>query len=94
MANLDVSEQKCKKLNELEDEAIDMLLSALKGNREVDEEVKLAMKALNVVSKNRQTLSHRQALEFAIARVTMTDAELKKYAEVTSPEVKKLLKSA
>jgi hypothetical protein len=89
-----MSEQKCNKMSELEDTAIDMLLSALKGNRDVDEEVKVAMKALNVVAKNRMTLSHRRGLDFAMARITMTDDELKKYAQVTTPEIKKLLKAS
>ncbi len=94
MTNLEMSEQKCKKMSELEDTAIDMLLSALKGNRDVDEEVKIAMKALNMVAKNRMTLSHRRGLDFAMARITMTDDELKKYAQVTAPEIKKLLKAS
>ena len=94
MTNLDMTEQKCNKMSELEDTAIDMLLSALKGDRDVDDEVKVAMKALNVVAKNRMTLSHRRGLDFAMARITMTDDELKKYAQVTAPEIKKLLKAS
>lgn len=94
MTNLDMTENKCEKMSELEDTAIDILLSALKGSRDVDEETKVAMKALNVVAKNRMTLSHRRGLDFAMARITMTEGELKRYAQVTSPEIKKLLKAS
>lgn len=89
--SLQISKEKTEKMQNLEDAAIDVLNNVLKGEREVDEQAKVAMKTLAVVAKNWQTLTHKTAIEFTMASSIGTEAELKKYVAVTNPQVKKAL---
>lgn len=91
MSNLDVTEMKAGKLNKLEDSAIQILQGFVDGNRDCDEVVKGSLKIMNVVAKNRQTVTHRTAIEFGMATSIATEEQLRKYIEVTNPQVKKAL---
>lgn len=92
--NLSMTEEKCERLSELEDKAIEIVLGALDGNEELGDRTKLAMQAINTVAKNRQTLSHRRAVEVGVARMAFSDDELKSYLKATAPEIKKLTSAA
>jgi len=92
MSTLDVSESKAKKLDDMEHSALDILNSFFAGKRAFGDEVKLAMQSLNVVAKNRQTLTAREGLRFnMITAITDDPKALKKYVNATSPEIGKLL---
>ena len=89
MANLAMTEKKAAKLNEVEDLALGILSDALKGVMDADDEqVKVATKTLSVVAKNRQTLTHREAINFSMASTISTEAELKKYVSATNPGIR------
>lgn len=92
MITLQITDAKAKKLDEVEDLALEEIRSALKGETAADDEVvKVAVKTLSMVAKNRQTSSHRAAIEFGMATSIATDEQLKKYIEVTNPQVQKAL---
>lgn len=92
MKNLDVSEAKAKKLDEMENKALDILNSFFQGNWDFSDKVKLAMQGLSVVAKNRQTLTAREGLRFnMVSTITDDPKALKKYIRATSPEIGKLL---
>lgn len=92
MSTLQISEAKAKKLDEIEDLALDTIREALKGEIAADaEEVKIAVKIASIVAKNRQTSTHRSAIEFGMATGIATPEELKKYIEITNPQVTKAL---
>jgi len=90
MTNLEMADEKCKMLSELEDKAIEVVLAVLNGDKDVDDRAKLAMNSINAVGKNRQTLSHRCAVEVGIARMAFAEDELKAYLQATAPEIKRL----
>jgi len=90
MTNLEMTDEKCKMLSELEDKAIEVVLAVLSGDKDVDDRAKLAMNSINAVGKNRQTLSHRRAVEVGIARMAFAEDELKAYLQATAPEIKRL----
>lgn len=92
MISLQITEAKAKKLNEVEDLALDTLRSALKGEIASDAaEVKVASTTLSVVAKNRQTTTHSRAIEFGMATSIATPEQLEKYIEATNPQVQKAL---
>ena len=92
MSTLDVSEAKAKKLDDMEHSALDILNSFFAGKLAFGDEVKLAMQSLNVVAKNRQTLTAREGMRFSmVSAITNDPKALKKYVKATSPEIGKLL---
>lgn len=92
--NLGMTQGKCQKLSELEDKAVEIVLGALNGKEELGDKTKLAMNVVNAVAKNRQTLSHRRAVEVGVARMAFSDDDLQKYLKATAPEIKKLTSAA
>jgi len=95
MNALQMTDAKEKRMDEVEDLALDTIKDALKETIPADaEQVKVAVKTVSMVAKNRQTLSHRQAFGLAAASAIATPEELKRYITVTHPQIKKaLLKS-
>lgn len=91
MRALDVTEKKAKSFDEMENKAITVIEKVLSEGRDVDDLTKVALQSLNIVAKNRQTLTNRQAIGWSIAHTIATPEELKKYIEVTNPELSKLL---
>ena len=92
MISLQMTEAKARKLAEVEDLALDVIKGALNETfASDDEKVKVAVKTMSVVAKNRQTLTHRVAIDFGMAILIATDKEMKKYIETTSPHIKKAL---
>jgi len=91
MNALDMTSQKTDKLNTVEDLALDTLTDILKNDREVDDKAKIAMKALNMVAKNRQTMTAREGIRFSMAQSIAKDGQLAKYISTTQPSVKKAL---
>lgn len=86
-----MTSQKTDKLNTVEDLALDTLTDILKNDREVDDKAKIAMKALNMVAKNRQTMTAREGIRFSMAQSIAKDGQLAKYISTTQPSVKKAL---
>ena len=87
-----MTDAKAKKLEEVEDLALDTIKDALDETIAADDEkVKVAVKTMSVVAKNRQTSTHRVGIDFGMATSIATDKELKKYIETTSPHIKKAL---
>ena len=92
MITLQLTVDKAQKLGEAEDLSLDIIKKTLKGeiNAENDE-VKVAVKMLGIVAKNRQTMTNRSAIEFGMATSIATDGQLKKYVEATNPQIQKAL---
>ncbi len=92
MNSLNMTDAKAKKMSEIEDMSLDTIKKALDGKLSADsDEVKVAVKMMGVVAKNRQTLTNRSAIEFGMAQIIATEAGLKKYVEITSPQIKKAI---
>ena len=91
MRALDITESKAQKFDVMEDKAIELIEKVLTEEREVDDLTKVALQSLSIVSKNRQTLTNRQAIGWSIANTIATPEELKRYIAVTNPELTKIL---
>lgn len=91
MRALDVTESKIDMLDEMENKAIGLISEVLSGKREVDDLIKIALQSLNIVAKNRQILTSRQAIGWSIANTIASPEELKRYIAVTNPELTKIL---
>ena len=92
MNDLRITEAKAEKLDEVEDLALSTIKEALGGTIESDNEnVKVAVKMMGVVAKNRQTLTNRSAIEFSMANAVLADGQLEKYVRATSPQIQKAL---
>ncbi len=92
MFTLQMTEAKAKKLERVEDLALDAIREALDGTVPADDEkVKVAVKTMSVVAKNRQTSTHRVGIDFGMATSIATDEQLKTYIGATSPHIKKAL---
>lgn len=93
MANLAISSEKEQKLDKLESSAIEIMQEVMDDKRDVDDTAKAAVKLLGVVAKNRQTMTAREALGFNMASVISNEKQLKKYVEITNPQIKKAISS-
>ena len=94
MNTLNMTEAKATKMSEIEDLSLTTIKKALDGKLAADEEqVKVAVKMMGVVAKNRQTLTNRSAIEFGMAQCIADEKQLKKYVEVTNPHIQKALGS-
>ena len=91
MANLDINEEKMIILSTIELKAIKVLSKALDDEGTIDDKANLAIKTMNVVAKNRQTLTSREGIRFQMAKFIANETQLRKYVESTQPEIKKLL---
>jgi hypothetical protein len=92
MIALSLDETKAKKMEVLEELAIDKIISTLKGEGKADEdEVKLAIKSLGIVAKNRQTSTNRASMEFKLAMSIATPEQLRQYITVTYPQIRKAI---
>jgi len=92
MKTLDVDRTKLAKMDTAENLALDIVVDALNKRRDVDDHVKIAMKTLNIIGKNRQTLTHNKGLCFAMAAsIAGTPQELTRYVKATQPEIRKAL---
>lgn len=92
MNSLNMTDAKAGKLSEIEDISLETIKKALKSEIPADnEEVKVAVKMMGVVAKNRQTLTNRSAIEFGMAQCVADEKQLKKYVEVTNPHIQKAL---
>jgi len=92
MASLDLSESRAQELEKLEGTAVNIMQQYLDGKRAGSDEIKFAMQSLNVVAKNRQTTTARDAMRFNMVSALTDDPKvLKRYVKATQPEIKKLL---
>ena len=87
---LEFTDAKAVKMNQIEDAAIDVLKEALETG-EVSDASNIAMKALNMVARNRTTLTARSAIAFHMATAIGDDAGIARYVKATSPSVIKAL---
>lgn len=94
MKNLHLTDEKAEKMDEVETLALDTVKSALNENISADDDiVKVAVKTLGFVAKNRQTLTGRSAIEWSMISYIGTEKEMKKYIGFTTPQVQKALGS-
>ena len=92
MNNLSITKEKEAKMSEIEDLSLSTIKDALKGKLAADDDnVKIAVKMMGVVAKNRQTLTHRTAVEFGMAVSIASEDQLRNYIAVTSPQIQKAL---
>ncbi len=92
MKHLQMTEAKAGVMSEIEDLALAKIKQALNGETDADaEDVKIAVKVLSTVSKNRQTVMHRDAVEFGMAQFIADDEGLAKYIAVTNPQIQKAI---
>jgi len=92
MNNLEISESKANQLDELEAMSIKTLKEYIGGNRQGGDDIRIAAQMMQVVAKNRQTTTAREALRFnMITSITDDPKTLTKYAKATQPQIGKLL---
>lgn len=91
MSYLEISETRSQKFDEVEKLALDVLIKALKDGGEIGDEVTIAVKTLNMVAKNRQTLTAREAIRWSMVQTLDDPIQLKKYIGFSEPEIKKAL---
>ena len=92
MSSLNLTQEKADRMSEIEDLALSTVKDALDGTINADDEkVKVGVKMLSTVAKNRQTMTNRTAIEFGIAKSVATESGLKKYVEATSPQIQKAI---
>ena len=92
MTTLTMTEAKADHMNAIEDASMDIIQQALSGKLDADgDNVKIAVKMMSAVAKNRQTMMHRGAVEFRMVMAIASEAEMKKYLEATNPQIKKAL---
>lgn len=92
MMSLDIDKQKAEQLNKLEDEALGVLIGVMKGGL-VDDQAKMAVSAMGIVSKARGNQSTRDGLRFNMVKFVADREEMKKYVSATQPEIRKLIGS-
>ena len=91
MAQMELTPQAEQKWIKLEELSLDVVRSAIQRGGDMDDSEKAAMKALNVVSKNRQTSSAREGLFFNMVSSIASPDELKRYIQTTNPVIHKAL---
>jgi len=92
MNTLTMTEAKADKMSAIENRSMDIIQQALSDQIDADsDKVKIAVKMMSAVAKNRQTMMHRGAVEFRMAMAIASEAEMKKYIEATNPQIKKAL---
>ena len=92
MNTLTMTEAKGKKMDAIEDMSMDAIQQVLDGGIEADDDkVKIAVKMMGVVAKNRQTVMHRSAVEFGMAQFITDEAGLKQYLKATNPQIQKAI---
>ena len=92
MNNLSVTPQTAKSLEAIETKALNAISEALAGKREVDDTIKLAMKAQNMVTKNRAIARSRDSMQLSVAKLLVSDAkQMERYIAASFPVVKKIV---
>ena len=92
MNDLTITQKKADDLSEIEDLSMATIKEALKGTVSAEnDDVKVAVKMMGVVAKNRQTLTNRAAIEFSMAGSVLSEPQLVKYVRATSPQIQKAL---
>ena len=92
MNTLSMTEAKAVRMNELEDLSLGVISNALNDKIDADDDkVKVAVKMMGVVAKNRQTVMHRAAVEFGMAQYITDDAGMAKYIAATNPQIQKAI---
>ncbi len=95
MNTLKMTEAKEKKMNEIEDMSMEVIQQALSDQISADgDNVKIAVKMMGVVAKNRQTVLHRDAVEFGMAQFIADEVGMKKYLAATNPQIQKAIGSS
>ncbi|HUV67893.1 MAG TPA: hypothetical protein VMW24_28645 [Sedimentisphaerales bacterium] len=89
--NLEINEARAEQFTEIEGTALKIMQDYLGGDRQGGDEIKMAMQMLNVVSKNRQTTTAREALRFNMVDSLDDETIRRKYVTATQPGIRKLL---
>ena len=88
---LEISEEKSQLFDELETEAGKVLLDYLRGKREGGDNIVTARSVLNTMKGNRQTVTAREGLRFAMVDSLEDPDVRRKYVQTTQPDIRKLL---
>jgi len=92
MSVLDITKDRAKQFEKLEEVAVNILLEYLGDKRPGGDDINVAIKSLNMVAKNRVTTTARDALKFSMAKTITDDPKLlRKYIKASQPEIKKLI---
>lgn len=92
MNTLTMTEAKADQMSKIEDMSMDVIQKALKDEIESDDDkVKIAVKMMSAVAKNRQTMMHRGAVEFRMVAAIASEAEMKQYLKATQPQIQKAI---
>lgn len=91
MASLDMTDAKMKDFDDLETQAMIIMRSVMDDKREMDDVAKGAIKILNMVAKNRQTLTAREGIRIGMVSSIASETQLKKYILATQPQIKRLI---
>jgi hypothetical protein len=94
MNSLAITPTAVKKLQDIETQSLKVLEEALKGKRDCDDTVTLAIKAQNMVTKNRAIATSREGMHLRLARMIAQDeTQMRKYVAATYPKIKKIVGS-
>ena len=92
MSNLEMTNAKAKEMSDIEDMSLATVKEALNDEIEADDDkVKVAVKMMGVVAKNRQTLTNRSAIEFGMAQIIADEKGMKRYVAATCPQIQKAI---
>ena len=92
MNSLQMTEAKAGRMNAIEDASMEAIQQALDDKMDADDDkVKIAVKMMGVVAKNRQTVMHRSAVEFGMAQFVTDEAGLQRYLKATQPQIQKAI---
>ena len=92
MNTLAMTEAKADQMSAIEDTSMEIITQALSDQIDADsDKVKIAVKMMSAVAKNRQTMMHRAAVDFRMALSIASESELKKYLKATNPQIQKAL---
>ena len=92
MNSLEISEDRAKQFDKLEESAINIIQDYFDDKRSGGDDVVTARCMLSVIKGNRQTMTAKEALRFNMASSVSSEAQLKRYVSATCPQIKKLLK--
>jgi hypothetical protein len=91
MSNLEISDNRAKQFDRLEESSINVIQEYFDGTRQGGDEVVTARCMLSVIKGNRQTQTARVALKLNMVQMLADEKQLKRYIEATQPEIKKAL---
>lgn len=91
MAILEIDPAKGQSMEKLEAKSIERVQEFLDGKCDFGDDIKVAMQALNMVSKNRQTSTAREGIHWSMVSMLDNPQLRERYIAASQPQIKKLL---